>query len=265
MNRRHFLRFSLLTLLGISFFSLAQAGTVTNTAKNTATVANSCVINSTQSISLGIYLPSSGAPLQGSGAISLTCTKGDAVSVLPISGGSALSGGGSSLNYALYTSSSFSQIWGAPTIISNTYDFTQRTSSSVIYFAHISYNLTLSQCEAKTPGVAVQWGTAACYWGYLSSSSGAAGQAGLSGSGLVVNGVSVVNNSVWNIYVPSATKVSGYTYTIPVSVSGSNAPISGTSASLKTPLVFNYYAKVPASQDVPPGTYLDTVTVQVNF
>ena len=266
MNRHRFLPWSFLILFGISFFSLAQAGTVTNTAKNTATVANSCVINSTQSIGLGVYIPSSGASLQGSGAISLTCTKGDPVSVLPISGGSALSGGGNSLNYSLYTSSSFSQAWGNSTTTSNTYNFWQGMSLDKIYFAHITSNVTLAQCEAFTPGAAVQWGNGnTCDWGYLPNSNGSATYAGLTASGLVVNGVSVVNNNIWNIYVPTATHVSGYTYTIPVLVTGNGVPMSGTSSSIKTPLVFNYYAKVPASQDVPPGTYLDTVTVQVSF
>ena len=263
MNRRHFLPWSFLTLLGISFFSLAQAGTVTNTAKNTATVANSCVINSTQSIALGAYIPSSGASLQGSGSISLTCTKGDAVSVLLDSGGNALSGNGSSLNYALYTDSGFSQIFGKGA------SYTTANLSNLVYYNAGPYPVSLAQCAALANNTIYSYYTPSsrCFYGYSpSSTSTNYGTDGLAtGSGLVVGNTTVTSTTNYmTIYLPAGSVNTGGTnYTFAIQNTGS--PLTGASSSVKNPIVLTYYAKVPASQDVPPGTYLDTVTLQVNF
>ncbi len=49
---------------------------------------------------------------------------------------------------------------------------------------------------------------------------------------------------------------------------GCTAPtntVSSTSTGVATPATLNVYGRVPAAQDVPAGTYTDTVTVSVTF
>ena len=275
--------FSFLCLFfSLGFTSTAFAGTKTQNISTSSTVNNSCKINSTDNITLGNYNPSSAMGLEGTGAIHLICTKGTTVSALPSSGGVTLSGGAGSLNYHLYTNSSLSTIWGSTTYTYITYDF---SSSTNVASDNIT-NTTFAQCQSYAQGAAFYWTTTnvctlnlgapngTCYHSSPTTScyiaSGAINTVSLislssSGTQTLLRAGNTCTSCA--VYIPQSksTLVSGYTYTIPNTVSGTGQSISGVSSNVQNPVVLTYYASIPGSQDIPPGTYLDTVTVQVNF
>ena len=275
--------FSLSLLISIGFTSSASAGTKAQNISANSIVNNSCKIISSDSITMGNYNPSSAMFLEGTGAVHLTCTKGTTVSALPAGGGVTLSGGTGSLNYHLYTNSSLSTIWGVTTYNYATYDF---SSNSYVGADNIS-NTTFAQCQSYAQGTAFYWtGTINDCAINIGSPKGTCYQSSPSttcsityGYSNAVDLISVSDSGVQTIlrtgntctacadYIPQSksTLVSGYTYTIPTTVNTIGQAISGVSNSVQNPVVLTYYAKVPASQDVPPGIFSDTVTVQVNF
>lgn len=284
-------RVLLLLLALTATVSAAAASSSTGSVPTSAAVVSSCLIKSTTSISLGAYAPASGAALQGSGQVALLCTKGTAAAALPTGGGSALTGSGGRLTYALYTDSGTSKVWGSPVFNDITYNFSSNTALPFYFESGVSFGTCQSlangtafwfQGQGPAPsastmgncGVNLGSGAAAPCRGssclstvqYGSSSSTIL----LSPSGtqtVLKTGPYGTGASFDGYFLPSATstQVSGLTYTIPVSVSGSGQALTGTSTSVASPVVLSYYAKVPAGQDVPAGTYTDTVTLQVTF
>ena len=99
----------------------AQAGTATGTFQVTATVVNSCKINSAGALAFGNYDPTSASPTTGSSQISVNCTKGDVYTIAlnyGANGGSAANrimsdGAGNNLNYNLYTDSGYTLVWNS--------------------------------------------------------------------------------------------------------------------------------------------------------
>jgi spore coat protein U-like protein len=99
----------------------AHAGTATGTFTVTATVVNSCVLNSAGNLGFGNYDPTSATNTTGSSSISVNCTKGDAYTIAlnyGANGGSATNrimsdGAGDSLNYNLYTDSGYTLVWNS--------------------------------------------------------------------------------------------------------------------------------------------------------
>lgn len=97
----------------------AQAGTTNTTFQVTATVANSCVINSAGNLAFGSYDPNSTSATNATSVINVNCTKGDAYSIAlnyGANGGGAtnrvmVDGSGNHLNYNLYADSSLTKVW----------------------------------------------------------------------------------------------------------------------------------------------------------
>lgn len=261
-------------LFGIGALSLAQAGSVSSNLGATTKVANSCVIQTLDSVSFGAYNPTSGMSALGQGQVHLTCTKKAAASAVPSSGGSHMTGPSGSLNYALYTDSGMSQQWGSPAPNYQSINF----SVSQPLFAYHQAGISASQCQALSNGLLyayeVQAGTSPSQCLYGKGSNYNAGPiSGSYNTGFVLNGTTVVapskitsGSSQYDsmVYYATGSQVGSYTYSVATSMSGALA-LSGTSQGVTVPLNLTYYAKVPASQDVSAGTYVDTVTVQVTF
>lgn len=99
----------------------AHAGTATNTFAVTATVVNSCAINSAGALAFGNYDPTSAVNTTGSSTINVNCTKGDVYTIAlnyGANGGSAANrimtdGSGDNLNYNLYTNSVYTLVWNS--------------------------------------------------------------------------------------------------------------------------------------------------------
>lgn len=93
----------------------AMAATKTQSITVTATVAGNCVIGA-QSLSFGSYDGS--AALTSSGDVSVRCSNGTPYTVLLSAGSGTFTqrllgnGGGKSLQYNLYTSSTYGTVWG---------------------------------------------------------------------------------------------------------------------------------------------------------
>ena len=287
----------LIPLLGLPLLSLsllglplnAVAGSVKSSFQPSTTVANSCVINSTSNLSFGGYIPSNAAPLQTSGQISLNCTKGASVSVVPASGGSALNGSGGTLSYGIYIDSGMTQLWKGTVLA--TYNNGVNQDAYFKYSVNLNGRLDLAQLQAAVSNFNPNTAYGYMYdptndvthldYGYLAQSSSVptgaqaavyapAGQV-LNKSGSLLWMVSdpyniplSSNGSVpWTIVLPTNSQVSSNIY----SFSNGVAPVAltGTSTSVKQAMNMTYYSKIPPNQDVAPGTYTDTVMVQVNF
>lgn len=102
----------------------AHAGTTTGTFQVTATVVNSCVINSAGNLAFGSYNPLSATATTGSSVISVNCTKGDAYTIALNDGlygtsdtTRAMSDGATptpdKLAYQLYTDSGYTKVWNS--------------------------------------------------------------------------------------------------------------------------------------------------------
>ncbi len=94
----------------------AQAGTTTTTFAVTATVVNSCVINSAGAMAFGSYDVNLGA-VTDSSVISVNCTKNDTYTIALSYGGTGnaanriMLNAGNQLNYNLYTDSGYTKVW----------------------------------------------------------------------------------------------------------------------------------------------------------
>lgn len=279
--------------LGLIFIGSAFHATAANSVQGTSTVssavANTCVVQSLDSIDFGAYDPTSGMAGIGSGQFQLTCTKGAVVTALPASGGKTLSGPSGTLNYALYVDSAMSKIWGGPSYSYVTLDFSSRAYINMFMEQGVSF----SACQGLANGTAfwfqantqangtgtcgVNLGTttaATCLPGTIQCWSNSIQGTGAAAFLLASDGTltTIVPYNGLNgepaFYLPQATstQVSGITYTTPSTVSGANGQaITGTSTSVKQPLKLSYYAKVPGSQDVSSGVYQDTVVVSFTF
>jgi spore coat protein U-like protein len=274
---------ALCLLLGMG---VAQAATspVKSTMGLSASVANSCRIVSLDSIAFGAYSPISGSTGMGSGALQLICTKAAVATALPTTGGSAMSGPGGSISYGLFIDTGFSKQWGSPGAQNANINF-----ATNVKFASSSSGITQAACATLANGLTYAWQPSGeygnststypstCLYGASSSGTSGTGVTGTNNYGLVVGGKTLVvasivkggpgNTDTFNnmsYYAPSGTQVSGFVYSVPASMSGALA-LTGTSTSAATPVVLTYYAKAPAGQDVTPGTYADTVIVQVSF
>lgn len=265
-----------LILLGLGSTTQVWASNVTGNFKPSVSVSNVCVINSTDNLIFGAYIPNSPAPLQTSGQIKLSCTKGAVASVIPASGGSALSGGGTTLKYALYADSAYSKTWGTGTPTYVNYNL----GTSQVHFTTSTQSLSFSACQTLANGLSFAYinqgvfPTSRCYTGF--DPTGAAVyytdpplSAGTTNGLYYTNGAVIKSmgaSSAFYVAIPTGSPlVSGTTYSILTSTNGGSQAISGTSTSVKNPIALTYYAQLPAKQDVPPGTYIDTVTLQVSF
>jgi spore coat protein U-like protein len=268
MMLRRALRALLPALMVLAWAGSASATTpITSSMPLSASVSNSCRIVSLDSLAFGTYSPISGAAGTTTGNLALICTKATAASAIPVSGGAALTGAGGSLSYALFTDSAMSKVWGQPTQTTATINF--YNGSNFIYFKN-STTTSQSGCANNANGALYAWwsATSLCYYNYTATTSSYGITNVSQGTGLAyASGTNISSPSkttYGTIFIPNGSTGSSYTYTVVTGV-GSNATLSGTSASAATAMSLPYYAKIPAGQDMVPGSYSDTVTVQVSF
>jgi spore coat protein U-like protein len=103
----------------------AFAATATSTMDVSATVTSNCVV-STTALDFGNVDVTSGSDVDGTGGISITCTSGADWTATADAGGSTgatlavrkLTDGTNFLNYALYTDSARTNLWGDGTTLS---------------------------------------------------------------------------------------------------------------------------------------------------
>lgn len=261
-----------LMLLAVS----AWAGTTTLRIgmPTSASVINTCVIRSLDSLSMGAYVPTAGVDAVAAGQLSLRCTKGTVAAAIPISGGGQLTGGAASLSYHLYSDSAYQTVWGSATYQYQTIDFCSSTG-----LLSDASTTSFQNCQTLAHGTAFYYqstnGVCLYHLGNPQSTTTAAAS-GVDGSLVLLNGTqqtvlrtAALHGTAWSFYIPAAlsTQVgtTGYVYTVPTVATDTSQAISQTSQSVFTPVDLTYYAKVPSGQDVPPGTYVDTVVVQVSF
>ena len=291
---------SLVSVLILSSFSTFATSTKTGNLPITSTVSNSCVVKSTDNINLGSYNPSSLVNLNGSGILSLICTKGAVVTASPSSGGSSLTGSGGSLSYSLYTDSAMTSKWGAGTQILSLTAGGTTSSNYTAYFesrASLTGRLTITQIQAAvpdfnpnyayfyvyystfntteiyyhyagqgstTPQVANPYGTTFYGWGNDWNTSTTTSPDTLSYN---YNVGTAYATAYYYMLPPGTTTGStgsyGTSYQVPAGPG--NTPITATSTTVTQPVNLNYYASLPYGQDVAPGVYTDTVVIQVTF
>ena len=107
----------------------AYAGTATTTFQVTATVVNSCKINSAGNLGFGNYDPTNATNVTGNSTISVNCTKGDVYTIAldyGANGGSAanriMASGANNLNYNLYTDVGLTKVWNNSCGVGNNCD-----------------------------------------------------------------------------------------------------------------------------------------------
>jgi spore coat protein U-like protein len=131
------------TILSLAVLSLisvpAFAGSATANLSVTANVSANCTI-STAPVAFGAYDPVSAnlaANLNGTGTVTVACTKGTAATIdlgngNNLSGGSRRMGSGSDfLNYALYKDAARTQVWGTGLAGGSTYAYASASKNSV--------------------------------------------------------------------------------------------------------------------------------------
>jgi spore coat protein U-like protein len=97
----------------------AHAGTATSTFQVTATVVNSCAINSAGNLGFGNYDPASATATTGNSTINVNCTKGDVYTIALNYGGTGsvanriMVSGTNNLNYNLYVDSALTKVWNS--------------------------------------------------------------------------------------------------------------------------------------------------------
>ncbi|HEY2444705.1 MAG TPA: spore coat U domain-containing protein [Rhizomicrobium sp.] len=105
----------LASVLGLG--ATAWAGTTTTNFTVSATVVAACVTSATN-INFGNYSASSGSPDNASNTVSVTCTNNDPYTIALNGGNSGqvnartMTNGSNTLGYGIYTSSSYTTIWG---------------------------------------------------------------------------------------------------------------------------------------------------------
>jgi spore coat protein U-like protein len=106
-----------------AFAAPAMAATASSTLSVTATVTANCTV-STSAVAFGNVNTLSGSPVDASGSISVTCTNGTAWSAAAGAGGGTgatvaarkMLSGANLLNYALYSDSGRTTLWGDGTL-----------------------------------------------------------------------------------------------------------------------------------------------------
>jgi len=110
---------------GLLSMQTAFASTATNTISVSATVVNTCTVNTT-TLTFGSY---TGALLATSGGITLTCTSGTAETIGLDAGANgahavgttrAMANGGSYLSYEIYQDSGHTTVWGSSGLAAET-------------------------------------------------------------------------------------------------------------------------------------------------
>ena len=76
LNRKIVIRAALAMVAGLGIASSSWALTATSNVTVTTHVIDSCTITTSTPLAFSAYNPLSGSPLTGSGAVSVTCTKG---------------------------------------------------------------------------------------------------------------------------------------------------------------------------------------------
>lgn len=131
-NKRHRnIVLALAAITGISLSTSYYAATETTSFTVSATVTDTCQSLTADNINFGNYNPLSASNTDATGNIQITCTNNTSYSVALSSGGSGSystrqlnDGGSNNLNYNLYTSASYSTVWGDGTGSSDTVDQT---------------------------------------------------------------------------------------------------------------------------------------------
>lgn len=106
----------------------AHAGTTTGTFAVTATVVNSCVINSATALAFPNYDVNAVPATTGSSTINVNCTKGDTYTIALSYGGTGTAAnrimvsGVNNLNYNLYTDSGYTKVWNNSCTVGNNCD-----------------------------------------------------------------------------------------------------------------------------------------------
>lgn len=126
MNRVHQRQSTIIALLILST-GIAQAATETTSFTVSATVIDACQNLTAENINFGNYNPLASNNTDATSNVQITCTNNTSYSVALSAGASGsyntrqLSDGGSNtLNYNLYTNSSYSSVWGDGTGNSST-------------------------------------------------------------------------------------------------------------------------------------------------
>ncbi len=107
---------SILTL-SLALPHWVDAATTSGTMPVTATVSSSCVV-STSAVAFGSYNPTGGSQLDGTGTVSVTCTKDTSYTVALDGGGQgavasrAMLSGANLLTYQLYSDAARTTVWG---------------------------------------------------------------------------------------------------------------------------------------------------------
>lgn len=101
----------------MALHGVAGSATATDTLLVTATVSAACVV-STSPVAFGVYNPTAGTVLDGTGTVSVTCTNGTSYSVALDGGGQAdvlaraMSNHPDLLTYQLYSDAARTTVWG---------------------------------------------------------------------------------------------------------------------------------------------------------
>lgn len=131
------LRRALPLVLSVALSAPLAAGTATGSFTVSATVQAVCQMSAT-AINFGTYIPGNGATLKANSSISIQCTSGTATPTLALNAGASggtmtnrlmLGPGGAKVQYNLYTSSSYSTVFGDGTGGSSTESVTIGTGS----------------------------------------------------------------------------------------------------------------------------------------
>lgn len=112
--------------LGVLLISTgpALAGSASTSMGVSASVATNCVFKNSPAIAFGTYDTITGAQVDGSGTISIACTKGTVATIALDNGGNhanatgtqrAMKSGSNYLNYDIYQDSAFATFWGTST------------------------------------------------------------------------------------------------------------------------------------------------------
>jgi len=128
-----------------AFSSAAWAGTATSSLSVSATVTGNCTV-STSAVGFGSINPLSGANVDATGGITVTCTNGTPwTAAAGVGGGTGatfasrlMTSGANTLTYSLYTNSGRTTIWGDGTGITATVGNTGTGSAqSVTIFGRV--------------------------------------------------------------------------------------------------------------------------------
>lgn len=122
MTKSRKLSFALIIMLVAAYPAKLFAGSASASLSVSATVANNCTI-STSALAFGSYDPigtNASAPMDGTGSVTITCTKG-ATTTIGLDAGSNAPGSGTTramitasvkLDYELYSDSGRTAVWG---------------------------------------------------------------------------------------------------------------------------------------------------------